>query len=162
MLNTIPGAVNSNSYASVTNADAYFTARATDAWLDLDLAQKETALIKATAYMEAFYRWAGHRVTTIQSLSWPRYGVYTDGVYVDAATIPLVVINACCELALKASSGELVTDLDPLLIVEQTVDVITTKYSERRGSQVKYSYVDMMLGPVLLYSGANGFRMVRA
>lgn len=162
MLNTIAGASNSNSYASVAQADAYFTERANDAWLDLDNAQKETALIKATAYMEAFYRWAGHRLTTIQSLSWPRYGVYVDGVYVDAATVPTVVTNACIELALKSTTGELVTDVDPLLIVEQTVDVITTKYSERRGSQVKYSYVDMMLSPVLLYSGSGGFRLVRA
>jgi hypothetical protein len=102
----------SESFCSVADALAYFTARGNSAWLALTTAQQEVALRKATDYMEAVYsqRWAGTRTTSTQALSWPRYNVFVNGYVTSSSAVPRVIVNACSELALRASAGELLSD----------------------------------------------------
>ena len=68
------GASNSESYASVTNADTYHSNRGNSLWATLTTPEKEQALRRATDYMEQVYRkrWKGVRVNATQALSFPR------------------------------------------------------------------------------------------
>lgn len=106
------GSDTSESFCSVADALAYFTARNNTVWLALTTAQQEVALRKSTDYMEAVYsqRWAGIRTTSTQALSWPRYNVFVNGFVVLSSSVPRAVINACSELALRAAAGELLSD----------------------------------------------------
>lgn len=102
------GLINSESYLSVDDADAYFTARGDDAWTGAD-AVKEAALRKATQYMDATYRWRGVISDTTQALGWPRSNAY-DHEGRDLNLVPQAVKDACAELAKAALSSDLAAD----------------------------------------------------
>lgn len=101
----------SESFASVAEADTYWTSRGNVAWA-ADTAAKEIALRKGSDYLEQKYRllWNGSRVNSTQALSWPRIGVVVDGFDVPANLVPMEVKRATIELALRAVDGELLPD----------------------------------------------------
>jgi hypothetical protein len=165
----------SESYASVANADLYFSNRSNAAWPVLTTAAKESALRLATDYMGAQYRpkWKGRRVSTTQALDWPRVGVVLDdfnssqntfgfGYYgiiqVPYTTIPTQVINACCEFALRASAGNLAADLDRETTMEG-VGSISVSYRAGAPQHIRYRSLDLLLAPYCL---AGGSMIVRA
>ncbi len=87
---TIGGAA-ANSYASVSEADAYFATRLyADSWTDAGTSEKEQALITTTQEIESYYH-PGTRVSTTQALQWPRYNVYFDGLILSSETIPTLL-----------------------------------------------------------------------
>ena len=102
MLDASVGGAGSNSYITVEAAETYFLSRLhADAWDAADGDDdKASALIMATARLDAepYY---GCRVTSTQSLVWPRYGA-TDrnGNLISSTTIPELLQDATCELAL--------------------------------------------------------------
>jgi len=163
MIYDIAGASNSNAFCGVAYVTAYYASRNDTVWADLDLEVQEAAIVKATAYLDSKYRWRGYRVTSLQALSWPRSGVELDGFLLDASVVPVRIKDATAELAYRVATGtELVSDVKPGgSVVEQTVDVITTKYSERATSQTSYSYVEQLLAPLVGVS-SNAIRLVRA
>lgn len=114
-LETTPGAANADSYASLEEANAYFTARGNATWTGTDEA-KETALRRGTAYLDNVYRtkWRGRRSTETQALAWPRIdGVRgwgyplldLDGFDIQSDSVPAQVKNAAIEAALITLSG---------------------------------------------------------
>lgn len=126
-----PGADNADSYASLDEANAYFTARGLTTWTGTDSA-KENALRRAADYLENQYRgrWKGYRTSETQSLSWPRLGdednrsvrdgflvavgiVDDDGFEIPTDVIPKQLKNAQCEAALLILTG---VDLQPRLV----------------------------------------------
>lgn len=153
----------SESYVSVTNADTYFSNRGNATWAALATAAKEQALRKATDYMGQVYRlrWAGYRISTTQALDWPRYevprkdtgsGGYYASYYADNA-VPTEVVNACCELAVRASAETLSADLDAPAIREK-VGPIEIERAQGVRETKKYPAVDNLLAPVL--TGSSG------
>src|SRR5574343_62613 len=92
-------ASDSESYASVADANAYATARGLTAWTGAD-AVKESALRNATQYLDATYRFKGNRVAEHQALMWPRSGVVFDGYTMAYDAIPAMLKTACIELAI--------------------------------------------------------------
>lgn len=98
------GLPNSNAYASVANADIYFTDRGNTAWLALTTPVKETLLILATDYIDM--RFGQMFKSTIlvedQALQFPRVG------YVD---IPVPIQKATFEYAIRASTIALAPDV---------------------------------------------------
>lgn len=115
-LTTTAGAANADSYASLTEATTYFTARGVSAWTGTD-AVKEQALRKATTYLDNQYRdrWVGRRANETQSLAWPRidgtrgYGYPLrdlDGFDIASDAVPVQVKNATLEAALLVIAGE--------------------------------------------------------
>ena len=175
------GASNSESYATVAEADLYFSNRGEATWAALTEPQKEQNLRKATDYMTQIYRlrWKGSRVTVDQSLDWPRayversdlkpqasfsndflYGIYT---YPDNV-IPNEVKNACIELALKASAGELSPDIERTgnVIAESVSGAVAVQYSDKSTPRfVVYRAIDNILAPLLKGAGTN-FTVSRA
>ena len=169
------GMETAESLCSVATANTYHAKRgvADSDWADLDLPVREGLLRKATDYMQSHYgnRWRGVRVTRTQALDWPRAYVVRneecaltsngDDLYWPDDEIPVVVANACAELALRANSADLMPDVGRQTI-EETVGPITTRYAAGARESTAYSQVDTMLAR-FLEPGTSGAmrRLVR-
>lgn len=157
----------SESYVSVTDADAYFFGRGVVAWASLTTADKEAALRRAVDYMTATYRlrWTGYRATDTQALDWPRQdvpradgfggflGSFNGSGYYPSNIVPIEVQRANAELAFKAASGELLADTEQA-IKSETVGPLQTVYQDNSTSTKRYSAVDRMLAPFLQSIGS--------
>lgn len=107
------GGVNSNSYATIEEADAYFATRFNSStWTSSNNSNKEIALIEATRLLDTLVSWKGYVKSDSQSLKWPRTFVPTvdsqysriDTVlssYISDSIIPKDVKNATYELAIN-------------------------------------------------------------
>lgn len=112
---TISGAA-ANSYFTQAAASAYLADRLNNtAWTGATSAEKDAALIMATTRLET-ETYVGSRVFITQRLKWPRYGaVDPDGLLYDHLTIPYLILQAQCELALA-----IVTD--PALLADSGLE----------------------------------------
>lgn len=111
------GLANSNSYASLAYADAYFADRGVTAWTGSDSA-KQQALIKATDYIETRFslRFKGtmlQQLPLYQALSFPRTGIaeFANPVLGQANPLPNNLLKATCEYALRALTTVLAPDV---------------------------------------------------
>ncbi len=99
-LDATVGGASSNSYATRAVADTYFGDRLdVSEWDAASNATKESALVMATLRLDQ-EEYTGTRADVDQNLSWPRYGVYVDGIYQDSDAIPRKILEALYELAL--------------------------------------------------------------
>lgn len=157
------GKADSETYISVTDANTYHTNLGEASWTGSDTV-KEQALRKATDYIEHRYglSWTGYRKTSTQALSWPREYVPVPGLrineYLTDNTIPVELKRACASLAVRALTNDLIED-EERAIVSETVDVISTTYSEFSPQQTGYPEIDFMLRKFL--KGSGGLEMVR-
>lgn len=151
------GKTDANAYVSLATVNAYFTARGIDTWTDLDDAEKEAAIVRATFALDAKYArsWIGVKKTQAQTLQWPRIkekdstkGVTdVDGYEVLPTTIPQQVLNACCEVALIEVSerflAQAVTRDDS--VSSERVGPISTSWFQNAPSVSHYPHIDAML-----------------
>lgn len=160
------GLSNADSYCSVAYADTYHSNYGNSSWAGLAIAAKEAALRKAARYMVQMFRqrWAGTRVKSTQALDWPRYDVPMN----DAAggyggnppvwaynVVPDLVLQACAELALKASvDGDLAPDIERLTKREK-VDVIEVEYADGAPAYKRYIAVERMLAAFFGSAGSS-------
>ena len=168
------GRADAESYCSVAEATAYHNKRGSsksDAWDAID--DKEASLRLATEYMLAVYRplWIGSRLTYLQALDWPRidaqiegvagggYGYYPPNYPTDE--VPVLVKNACAELALRTANGDLITDEDRTT-KRETVGPITVEYKDGAPKQVRFAYVDSMLQTLFNGSSGSMLKVLRA
>ncbi|MCK5497313.1 MAG: hypothetical protein KAI41_07280 [Hyphomicrobiaceae bacterium] len=117
------GLVDANSYVSLADAESYIEAtgrQKNPAWLAAGTAEKNSALINATQYMDTTYlcRYLGERAeATIdtQALEFPRDGLFApSGAAIPSADIPPEIANACAEFALVDVAGEIQPDPVPV------------------------------------------------
>lgn len=154
------GLTNAQSYISVADADTYHTDRGNTDWTSASSGEKETALVKATQWIDGKYRrrWRGIRSTAGQALTWPRSSVYDiDGFNVTG--IPARLKYATAEAALLIVQGE---NLSPALerggrVVSETVGPISTTYESGAPATTVYSAItdlisDLINGPGLRVS----------
>lgn len=122
----VPGA---NAYISVTELDAYWSAR--NVSLHQTGAQKEAAIIIATQYVDLNNDWKGSAVDVSQSLGWPRTGAVTrNGAVLSSTSIPAALKNAVAEYAKRQLYSELQPDVGDTGAVKRTrskVDVLETE-----------------------------------
>lgn len=158
---------NAESYCTVAFADMYFSLRGVTAWVGTELV-KESALRKATDYLEQAYRnaWTGYRLSATQRLSWPRINATRDGFDFSAAAVPIEVQTATAELAVRSLTAPLLTDIDDtaMPISEASLGTLSVSYdtTPRSGKRQKtYAAVDSMLA-VLMENGKpnSSFGMV--
>ena len=144
------GLTDANSYADVDYADSYFLDRNNTTWSALTTTQKEALLILGTDYIETTYydSFKGVMLNNLQALQFPRVDAYGLDINYDR------VKKAVCELALRANDGDLNKDIDKQAI-EETVDVITTKYSAGSDPKTRYPLIATLLTP-LLSNGKSG------
>ncbi len=156
------GFLDADSYCSVEFADEYHAARGNLAWGLTSGGDREASLRKATEYLDAYYgaRWLGETYADGQSLDWPRsyvpapdrsYGGwgYSVAAWLEVSPLPVVLVRATAELALKTASG---TVLDPDLspaVKQETVGPITVIYQDRSTNVVTFSAVENMLSRLL-------------
>jgi len=134
-LDTTIGGANADSYPSLAYALAYHAAKGNAAWASATDANRETALRRATTWLDGTYRahWTGYRVNgRLQALEWPRSDVVDIGDYaVDYMTIPPEILRATCEAALRelATPGSLSPDVtDAAIVVSEKVGPISVTY----------------------------------
>ena len=157
------GLPNADSYLSIVDADAYHASHgAPVAWTG----DKETALRRATQYLDAVYgqRWKGTRLEDDQALDWARDDVEVDSVILDAAPLPRALKEACAELALRhlTEASGLLPDVDTERdVASESVDVgpisVSTSYAGAKPTYKRFSIVEALLRRLLLPAG----RLVR-
>lgn len=162
------GLANAESYISVASADTYHSNRGNTTWAALTTAVKEQLLRKATDYMVQTFRarWDGYRKLTTQALDWPReYVEIKDTVlrttaYVDNASVPTIVANACAELALKANNGVLLDDQEQI-VTRETIGPLTVEYDKFSGQAKRYAAIEAALS-VYFKGASSSVGLVRA
>lgn len=115
---TVSGS-DSDSYATLAEADAYALNMGVAAWLLTTVtdAEKESALRRAVQALDGIYRKRFPGVRTegsAQALQWPRYNAYDcEGDVIDASTIPKSIKDSQIEMAFRelASPGSLAPDV---------------------------------------------------
>ena len=162
------GLPDAEAYASIAEADARCASLGKTAWAALAEADKEIALRKATLFMATYRpRWAGRRVYQHQALDWPRYNVVVDGFTVPSTIVPADVVNACIDLAVRASSGEdLLPDLDTgsnAIKKDKTGPLETEYFQNTTDARERFVAVDALLAPYFgSAGGGNSIKVTRA
>jgi len=168
IIETGAGLADAESYASVAAADARCASLGLTAWVVLAEADKEIALRRATLFMATYRtRWAGRRVYQRQALDWPRYNVAVDGFTVPSTSVPLDVVNACIDLAVRAGSGEdLLPDLDTgsnAIKKDKTGPLETEYFQNTTDARERFVAVDALLAPYFGSAGSgNSIKVTRA
>lgn len=145
-----------NSFISLADAKTYHDDRRSAAtWTALTDAQKQAALIEATAYIDAF-RWkSGSIVDDDQTLSWPRAGaVDREGRSIDSDVVPEKVKQATAELAYRIRSAEVMPDQERQ---ENSVKVgaMAVDYDPDARRDTKYAWVERLLEGLIEPAGAG-------
>lgn len=161
------GVNNADAYISLAECDAYHVNLGNSDWeIDAEdsanVAKRENAIKKATAFIDARYggRFKGVRSTAEQTLLFPRYGISDNDGYV-LENVPTAVKRATCEAALKLFLGaDLMPDLDRGgKVISETVGPISTTYLSGAPAGTKYEMIENLLRGCL--NGGNSVRMVR-
>ena len=92
---------NSNSYASVADADTYHAGHLyATGWAQSETGKKEKALIMATRLLDQGVKWKGFAANDTQALQWPRHNVMDRaGFSINSNEMPQDLIDATAELA---------------------------------------------------------------
>jgi hypothetical protein len=163
------GLATAESFISVAAALTYLGNRGNATFETFTDAEHESALRRATDYMEQVYRlrWAGYRTSSTQALSWPRTlvpqpdapgGYRAWPFYYATNFIPPLVQQACALLAAKVADG---TDLSPDLgrnTSSEKVDVIEVHYEPGGRQYTKFRAVDNML-QIFMSSNSGGMNL---
>ncbi|RZL39231.1 MAG: hypothetical protein EOP35_04130 [Rubrivivax sp.] len=154
------GLANAETYASVATADTYHAARNGTSWAALSTAAKEAALRLATEWLGQRYlgRWQGVRVKTTQALEWPRSDVCVDGIGLVYSTLPVQLVRATCELALKSLTTTLTAD-ETAQVTSEQVGPIAVTYAAGARQQTRFAAVEALIRPLLKAGG--GIPIVR-
>lgn len=151
-----------NAYATEDMADDYFENRGNSDWTDGDSDDKEAALIRATAAIDARYRgrWPGFRAAfRAQSLEWPRQAAYdNEDNLISAVSIPPEVINATLEAAARelASPGSMIPDLERGGAVRMLkAGSVEIEYAANAEMTTTFQLIDGLLSGIL-QSGSGG------
>jgi len=122
---------NAQSYVTVAEVIAFAVARGIVLPSTADAAV-EILIHKAMDMLESLEpQFQGARVTSTQPLAWPRKGVMLNGFPVPENSIPALLKKGLCQLATDASSIDLMPLGDGREVIEEKVDVLSTKYAER-------------------------------
>ena len=143
------GTLVSESYVSVANADIYHANFGNTSWASATESAKEIALRIATVYIDTYYEFSGEKRYYNQRLLWPRYG------YADYEVFPEPnLVQACCELALRALSTPLFEDSEDQLILREVIGPLRTDYAYKTPA-VRYTLVDRLLKPFTTSGGSS-------
>jgi hypothetical protein len=121
------GKPDANSYAAVADGDAYHDGHLYAAtWTAATNANKEKALVMASRLIDGLFQFNGFKRLSIQALQWPRRecrdpdnsnGVVPGlllgrGPFLDETKVPVLVVNATCELARELIKQDRTDDPD--------------------------------------------------
>ena len=110
------GRSDANTYASVEDGDNFFAGHLyPEIWLaTINATRREPSLVMATQIIDAEWQFHGHRAVAGQALHWPRANCPDPdgeaGATVASDTVPVAIVNATCQLALKLLQTDRTTD----------------------------------------------------
>lgn len=111
-----PGSPTANAYVTLAVADQYHLNRppAGTTWADATTDQKTAAILWATILMDRLWVWNGFVVNELQSLLWPRQGLYMPNMVtpVDDTLIPVLLQYATAEYARQLLVSDRTEDSD--------------------------------------------------
>lgn len=150
--------IGANTYASIADADAYWSDRANEAWDAATDDEKSSALIQATDYLNGL-SWTGRKVA-IRTMAWPRVDVKVDGYELGSDEIPEEVVQACCYMA-----GEIIGGATPLAATDRpltklTAGAVSMEWDAASSQAPQYPALKSILRGYIMAS--NSFRLVRA
>jgi hypothetical protein len=183
------GLPNANSYLAVADADAYHADQGNTAWVG-EVADKQSALVRATMYVDASYRgrFPGYPTTgRTQSREWPRVGAYVripedgrndafftgyahayafiNGVYyIPQTEIPREIKAAVCEGALRelTDPGSLTPDLDRGNAISRLkAGPVEIAYSGAATATTVFQTIDLALASLLMPASPYGGKVAR-
>lgn len=155
---TTPGAADANSYADLTELNAYLDARVPAMTLRTATdAAKEAALRAAARVLDASFTWTGTAVDATQVLAWPRSGMLTRNGFAIATTVnPVDLKNAQCELAAQLHAGDRLADNDAIKqgITSVKAGSVAVSFKEINESSVESADIAIRkLDPALAWAG---------
>lgn len=123
------GKTNANSLISYANAVLYYervppTWAHAVKWAAANQATRELYLVKASDIILTDVSWSGYKKFSAGRLSWPRTGVYVDGVYVPDSSVPELVQFGNAEFAGMLMVSDRLADPGSAGIERLKVDVI--------------------------------------
>lgn len=140
--------------------DADFTAWA--AARGITLTGTASVLLTRSLDFVELQQYKGTRTDTAQALSWPRTGVYIDGVSVAADTVPALVEELQMRVAADMDAGA-----DPLAVQSQQVKskrvegAVSIEYMDGSYKPSRSSQVSLILSKLTAAGGGNQFQVVR-
>jgi hypothetical protein len=154
------GVLLANAYASMDVVVAYSVSHGL-AFPDSPVAAGEAAIIRASAAIDAKYRGAfpGYRsVGREQGLEWPRQVAYDRaGWLIDATKVPIEIINATCEAAVRelAAPGSMMPDLARDAWAKRLkAGSVEIEYGANAPAETAYSIIGGLLAGIL--GGGSG------
>jgi hypothetical protein len=156
---TTVGGADSDSYATIAEADAYAEAHGYTAWADLDDDEaKAPALRNATLYMDGHFRGQikGKKTDATQALAFPRTGCSDeDGNEIDDDVIPRVWKNATIEAAIREADnpGILNPDIERKTSSEK-VGPIAVSYEPGQDGKTELTVIDTLVSGLLSTGGS--------
>lgn len=164
IVETGAGLTNANAYIDVAFADTYHDDRKNELWDCAQTDEKESAIIKATDYIDRRWCFIGFKQNTDQSLEWPRADVF-DRSFKQIVGIFLKLQQATAEYALRALDDSLAPDLTKTASGGQvtedllTVGPITIKKGFNAGSGTDpikdFPLADFLLSEFVIGNGAG-------
>lgn len=168
------GGASANSFVTEAEAIAYMAARLNaSSWTTLSGStctnSEKIALVEATREL-SYLEWQGRRSTTTQVLAWPRWFVTNPdspvGFYIDPTIVPQRVKDACCEWAfqfMKAGTTDIASLDTNVGVIEKTVDVLTTRWSDHTRPQglARFPSIYRFIKPLLLTLSSHQTTLVR-
>lgn len=155
IVETGEGLTNSNSYASVSAADAHYTDRPSDVWSGASASEKATALIKATDYIDATYIFRSVPLSATQALQNPRYPDEIIHPLLIKATIMLAVHMLTDDINPKVTDREVIESTKSL----DGVGSQTVKYDPKTRATDPYPAITRTLATISNRRGAGGGSM---
>jgi hypothetical protein len=173
------GKPDSNSYADSTDGDAYYDGHLyATAWTAATTANKEKALVMATRLIDSLCHFYGFRVTTTQSLQWPREQCpdpdkpatpYTPlaivlNNFVDPIIVPKPILQATCEMARELLLIDRTTEPPGEGILSSWTSTSGTKYSKTDPRPILSHVAQAMLSKYgsLINERSGTVRLIRA
>lgn len=153
-----------NSFVTLAEMVTYMTGRLnSDAFDDATVDNQNRALVEATREISV-KEYDGNRVTSTQSLSWPRLNAIDpdspQSWLFSSTVIPQRIKDATMELAfqfLVAGTSDIASADPNAGVIEKTVDVLTTRWDINRRSVglARYPRVLNLIRPLLCASGVT-------
>jgi hypothetical protein len=153
---TTSAGVDSNSYQTLLEANAYFVTRLhTAVWTAATDNQKEAALIWATRILDVNIQWNGIRQTELQALAWPRMNVYdADGWVIRINVIPKELKWAQAELAQLLLADDRMVEVSAKGMKELWIDRFTRFVFDKEDMQhVIPEFIVTLVAPFGTYIG---------
>ena len=142
---------NANSYVSVANVDTFCEGLGLTAWDEADDDDKETAILRAMAYIEGM-TFKGYKTESDQPLKWPREeAVDDDGYAIDNDVIPTALKSAVSRAAYEeiVSPGILQSNLTrDDFVTSEKVDVISITYEQGK-NEIVFRAIDNYLSSII-------------